>query len=224
MRDAVRTLFWLWCLTSTVILLIRTSNRRKGATATPVDGKLTRRDSLLGKSLAPTSPMADADRLLAGEVLPAPAAPAMPSVLAAMASAEPDDRGAPAVSPPRPAPSGVDRPPAATIAEALHGVDWPCELTPLIDLSAQHLADRQVTFWTTSAGPDDVRRQLNDALAAQGYAVEPPTGATFHARRPGTTVGVRLHAEAGRAEHDGAKLFASLPAHAVVVVFMLTPA
>lgn len=223
MSDAVRTVFWLWCLASTVILLLRTSNKRKGATATPVDGKLSSWDSLLGKALAPTGPATDADRLLDGDNAPPIPVPTPSS--AAEPPAPPGPSTSAGAEPPRrpAAADGVDLPPAATIAEALSGVDWPCGLTPLIDLSAQHLADRQVTFWTPSAGADDVRRLLCDALEAQGYAVDSPTSTTLLARRPGTTITVRLHGEAGRAEHDGAKLFTSLPAHAVVVVFALTP-
>lgn len=111
--------------------------------------------------------------------------------------------------------------PARTIADAVAGLDWPCGLTPVIDLSSQHLADREVAFWTTDASPEEVGARLGDALESLGYSLSSTTDTRVVARRPGAELDVRLHPAAGKAERAGQPQFPSLPAQAVVVVLTL---
>jgi hypothetical protein len=238
-----RLLFWIWFIASIGVLVVRTSNKRSGAVAQPVNGQLTLLDSLLGKKL-PESGGADSTSLgrspttsaLLGldptaSVPPASRPPATPaSPLAegsrpAEGATRPGDGGARqglfANGDAEPGPSAAPGPQVATVAEALHGMSWPCGLTPVIDLAAQHAADRQVTFWTADAGAGEVGRRLGDALEGQGYALRSTSDTVVEARRDGAALEVRLHPEAGKAERNGAPAYPSLPPRAVVAVFTL---
>lgn len=241
----LRLLFWAWFVVSIGLLVVRASNKRSGAVAEPVDGQLTLLDSLLGKQLPESGPAGatPVDRATTAPALldldrsgPAPAAPGAPIPSSPRAPTAPGDGAAtPGDGGPRrglfasgdtasgsgPATAPVSR--VATVAEALHGIHWPCGLTPVIDLAAQHAADRQVSFWTSDAGAGEVGRRLGDALEAQGYTLRSTSDTVVEARRDGATLEVRLHPEAGTAERSGVPAYPSLPPRAVVAVFTLVP-
>ena len=247
MAGVFRALFWLWLIGSVVILVLRVSNKRSGATAATVDGSVSWFDSLLGKTAPDASGSAGAASTAAtGLRIPPALDPSPPPGASAPSTLDrpvirADDATSgpvaptPAREPSAPASPGGARqglfapggdqpiPPARTVAEALAGIEWPCGLTPVIDLATRHSTDREVAFSTTEATAAEVGARLGDALEALGYGLTSLDDTTVEADRPGTTVRVRLHPTAGTAERAGVPLFPTLAASAVVAVFTLVP-
>lgn len=225
----IRLAFWLWFIISIGILVLRIVNKRAGATATPIDGRLSTWDSLLGKQLPGDAPLASPSDPLRSTAPPDGGVLAMPGA--------PDAAHAPAHGGAADARQGLfasddDHPPAdppptapqvGTVAEALRSLEWPCGLTPVVDLSSTYAADRQVTFSTTDAAAPEVGRRLGDALEARGYVLHSTSDTTVEARRDDAMLEVRIHPAAGRAERHGVPAYPSLPPHAVVVEFTLHP-
>lgn len=222
----IRVVFWLWFVVSIGILVLRVVNKRAGTEATPVDGRLSTWDSLLGKQLPGEEPLPSSTGLLG--TAPPPAAGTTTGSDAASAershsSTTPrhglfaSDDEHPADQDPAPAPQ------VGSVAEALRSVEWPCGLTPVVDLSAGYAADRQVAFSTTEAAAAEVGRRLGDALEARGYVLHSTSDTTVDARRADAVLEVRIHPEAARAERHGVPAYPSLPPLAVVVEFTLHP-
>jgi hypothetical protein len=232
MRGLVTAVFYIWLVGSVIgLVLYRRHKASAASAATPsTDGGGpvgAARVAVPPPGAAPaTPPPADPGRLDRG-----PAAPAPHTTLpGATGSAGPVDPGPPpagagpgsgAVSSARRGlfAADPDAPtPAATIAEALRDVDWPCGLTPVVVLDDLHQADRRVVFSTTEAAAPVVGARVGDALEAAGFEITSLDDANALARRPGATVAMCLHPSAAAATREGRPLFPTLPPDGVVLV------
>jgi len=226
MRDVIQLLFWLWVLVSVFLLVRRQVDKRSAGNAEPDLAPIP--DDIVA-TLPPTSGMVpdDVGPLLTGGASP----PAMPMDVPPVntATTSPSDSVDSAPDANRHglfAPGPVEDAPAqtaavtsvATVADALRGVDWPCGLTPVIDVDAMYVLDKQVTVSTTEATALEVGRRFGDALEAIGYSLQSQTDTVAKATRPDAILEIRIHPKAALAQRAGVKLYPTLPADAVVVV------
>ncbi len=95
---------------------------------------------------------------------------------------------APAPPPPRPAGSG-----ATTVAEALAGIEVPCDLVPLVAADNPVIDPMRVPFMTRGVAPTAVAIALRDALVGGGYEFQSTGPMTAIASRGHTTLSVQVH-------------------------------
>ena len=215
MADLVRVVFWLWVVISLGVLAYRFQRRRaERASGGSSSGSGSGTGSRSG------SPGASAASVTTSPPVAAPPSTA-PMGAPRATSPEPDPRPAPADDP------GGRRglfapesrgPQVATIAEALAGISLPCGLTPIVDSSSLHLADKRVVFSTAEAPAPEVGARFGDALEALGFDLRSVSDAVAMATRPDATVELRLHPRAGATGTEGRPLFPTLPEDAVVLV------
>lgn len=107
--------------------------------------------------------------------------------------------------------------PRATIAELLTGMDWPCELAPVIDTAATDL-DRRVVFSTTARPAEVVLPALREGLEAIGYELVERDQWRFTGIGDRGRLGIVVHPDANAvAGQGGAPLSATMPPGSVAV-------
>ena len=112
-----------------------------------------------------------------------------------------------------------DAPLARTLADALAGIQMPCELAPLV--SGDRIDPRNMLFATGGYPPEVVGTSVADELERLGYSFSPIDDQTLHARRGGTLVEVKVHPDKVRAAEALASRAATAAEDAVIVEFQL---
>lgn len=235
-------LFWLWFLTSVVILVRRSIRRRRERRA--------RRDAMLvalhdegvaeptvepADSAAPAiepTPVAAAPRPPAPTRAPAPA----PTPVAADAAPAPTPvaaatpaTAAPAAAAPAPASvATIARAAAApvTVAQVIAGIEMPCGLVPLT-LSEHDLRyDRgqRAHFVTTLVPETVVAASLAEELERIGLTVKPIGETAAIAQRGRLAVELRISTVGALIDGVASVEFRSAPPNSVVVEFDVVPA
>ncbi|WP_208027802.1 hypothetical protein [Rhabdothermincola sediminis] len=232
MREVLVVVFWLWLLTSLTVYAYRIFRRLTGGkpaaerpatpVATPAPGAPLEPGSTL-PPLISSSPVTD-DRAAGPEpgggklVPPAPAAPGPGP---AASSPEPGTAGVLGRAPSTGrsglfAPSTdatVDEPAAATgasitVAEAVRGIQMPCDLAPLVG-SSPAVDPHRVVFSTTTATAERVGGALADELERLGFSLRSVADNQAVATKPGAAVTVTIHTDLSA--------FPTAPAGSVVV-------
>jgi hypothetical protein len=232
-REVLVVVFWLWLLTSLTVYayrIFRRLTRGKPAAerpATPVAAPAPGAPLEPGSTLPPliSSPPVTDDRAAGpepsgGKLIPP--APAAPGPGPAASSPEPGTAGvaAPAPSTGRRglfAPSTdatVAEPVAAmgasiTVAEAVRGIQMPCDLAPLVGSSPAAVDPHRVVFSTTTATAERVGGALADELERLGFSLRSVADNQAVATKPGAAVTVTIHTDLSA--------FPTAPAGSVVV-------
>lgn len=121
---------------------------------------------------------------------------------------------------PEPAPVVTAPPPRArSLAEALEGIEMPCDLAPLIGNG--EIDPRSVSFFTTDTDPATVGEALADELERLGYDIEPLDDRSIRANRGNEVVRAALVSVALAGEMVMADRHPSAPADALVVELTL---
>ncbi|MCU0272854.1 MAG: hypothetical protein MUE34_06460 [Acidimicrobiales bacterium] len=200
-------LFWVWLVVSTAIFVRR---RLRAATL---------RRQARAAALAPVVAAASAP-------IPAPPASAAPPPAAAAAPAASDPAvSAPAASAPAasaPAPSVSSGLPTIaeirsmqqqTVLTMLGGVQFPCDLYPVVAETGDLTVARRVVAATTGYGAAEVATALADELERLGFEVRGVSSHQAIATGPRGALHLTVHAANAP--------FASVPDHAVVVEIAL---
>lgn len=122
--------------------------------------------------------------------------------------------------PPRPpavvGPSGLRS--SLSIADALSGIQMPCDLAPLTlgsaDLDATH-----IDFVTSGVGAAEVTAQLDAELARLGYAIDDLGGGERLSTRDDVVVRVRVHDRPAVSVAADGRGFPTAPPDSIVVEF-----
>ena len=234
-------LFWLWFLTSVVILVRRSIRRRRE--------RRVRRDAMLvalhDEGVA--EPTVDHDVDVAPEVEPipvaatptppaptrAPAPPPAPTTAAAPtpAPAAPKATPAAAVASPAPAPASVAthaRAAAApvTVAQVIAGIEMPCGLVPLTlsDHDMRYDRGQRAHFVTTLVPATVVTTSLAEELERIGLTVTPMGETAAIAQRGRLAVEMRISTVGALIDGVASVEFRSAPPNSVVVEFDVVPA
>lgn len=237
--------FWLWLTVSLVVLAKRRWNRRYAAATTESEG-LQAADRVLvggspsspiasvpggsdaaGSSAPLAAPLGDDDPPADGDDGPRPDGPPdaralvrdMVDVINTEGSAvdRPDDaaRGAP----PPLAPMPVTR--TGGIAEALQGIQMPCDLAPLT-LDVNDLDPVFADLVTTGVDPAAVTTEIGTELTRLGYEVTELGPGEQLATRDGTEVHVKVHDRPAFSVGSQGQTFTTAPPDSIVVEFVLT--
>ncbi|MCC5953074.1 MAG: hypothetical protein JJU45_13365 [Acidimicrobiia bacterium] len=106
---------------------------------------------------------------------------------------------------------------SASVVDALQGVSWPCDLTPLVDMNAPSLATRRATFTTGSADGPTVGAAVAAALRKAGFIVWSPSAGTLMADRAPDRVELVLYPRAALAAIAGQRRFPDVPTNNVLI-------
>jgi len=202
----ITILFYLWFLTSVVILVGRSIRRRRA--------RRQRRDGLHVAVHHPPafepSP-ADAPRLQ-------PTASPAPTVTAAPTAASPTSSNVATIA--RAAATPV------TVAQVLAGIEMPCGLVPLTlsDHDVRYDRGQRAHFFTTLAPAEVVRTKLTEELERIGLAVSPLSDAAAVAKRGQLAVEMRISTVGALIDGVASAAFRSAPPNSVVVEFDAVPA
>jgi hypothetical protein len=192
MPPVLAVLFWTWLVVSVVIIVRRRVTKRASA-RTDVDPELGSPPDLdvtdaaePAREPAPIEAMAHAtagaDPTIAfGASAPPPTFDAEASVAS---TPPPGFEGPEAQETGRPLPRSA---PAAGVADALAGIQMPCDLVPLV---LDRLASDRITLSTTGYPAEAVGTALADEVERLGYALRPMSDHELLATRGAT--GLRL--------------------------------
>lgn len=106
--------------------------------------------------------------------------------------------------------------PRVTVAEALSGIDWPCDLAPLVTGAPDPY---RVAFVTRGVPAEEVGAALGDELERLGFTLASVNDTTAKATRDGTEVQVVIHPDGSRVLRGGERAFPTANAASVVVEF-----
>ncbi len=135
--------------------------------------------------------------------------PAGPSGGVALAVAGPPAGAGPAAAP---ADGRSD-----VLPELAAGVQWPCDLTPLVDVAARPGATERAVFVTTTAPGEVVRRELEASFEAAGGHISWYDGDIGLIRRHGVEANVQVHLTPQSAAVDASAAFPTAPEASIVV-------
>jgi hypothetical protein len=192
MPPVLAVLFWAWLLVSVVIFVRRRATKRAAA-RTDVDQEVGAPADLdVTDAAEPASEPAPIEAMAHATAGADPTVPFLPSVPtptldpgATMAPTPPPGFQAPeAQVTDRPAPRSA---PAAGVADALVGIQMPCDLVPLV---LDRLASDRITLSTTGYPAEAVGTALADEVERLGYDLRPMSDHELLATRGAT--GLRL--------------------------------
>jgi hypothetical protein len=217
-------LFWIWVITSAVILIYRVVRRRSQA-RTPED--LPVPDPAVPLTAGSTGRSSDPITPVAGPPDRTPLLDAPPASASDPASEPTDDldsgrsgffatRPSSSITTDATAATGAARP---TVAEALEGIVMPCGLTPVVDGSSAHPNPYRVAFLTTDADGPTVGAAIGDELERLGYVLTTPAATELLARRSGAELRVILYPTPSRATRGLERVFPVVPDKSVGLEF-----
>jgi hypothetical protein len=192
MPPVLAVLFWAWLLVS-VVIIVRRRVTKRAAARTDVDQERGAPADLDVADAAEPAPDAAPIEALAHATASAdPAAPFMPSVPTSAIDAGASMAPTPSPGFDVPEAGATDRPvprsaPAAGVADALAGIQMPCDLVPLV---LDRLASDRITLSTTGYPAEAVGTALADEVERLGYALRPMSDHELLATRGST--GLRL--------------------------------
>ncbi len=192
MPPVLAVLFWAWLLVS-VVIIVRRRVTKRAAARTDVDQDLGAPADLDVTDAAEPAPEAAPIEALAHASAGAdPTVPFMPSVPTSTFAAEASMAPTPSPDFDAPEAGATDRPvprsaPAAGVADALAGIQMPCDLVPLV---LDRLANDRITLSTTGYPAEAVGTALADEVERLGYALRPMSDHELLATRGST--GLRL--------------------------------
>jgi len=121
---------------------------------------------------------------------------------------------------PPPRPSADVGPPALrsslSIADALSGIEMPCDLAPLT-LGSADLDATRIDFVTSGVGAAEVTAQLDAELARLGYAIDDLGGGERLSTRDDVVVRVRVHDRPAVSVAADGRGFPTAPPDSIVV-------
>jgi hypothetical protein len=214
-------LFWLWFLTSVVILVRRSIRRRRE--------RRIRRDATrvaLHDDAATDSEAELPEAIEAPVIAPAPvAAPPAPTraapAPATVAAAAPATGESPANV------ATMARAAAApvTVAQVIAGIEMPCGLVPLTlsDHDMRYDRGQRAHFVTTLVPADAVMANLGEELERIGLTVTPIGDTAAIAKRGRLAVELRVSTVGALVDGVASVEFRSAPANSVVVDFDVVP-
>ncbi len=112
-----------------------------------------------------------------------------------------------------------DTPAARSLADALSGIQMPCDLAPL--MTTDRINPRNMLFSTSGYPPEVVGRSVADELERLGFSFVPIDERALHAHRGSTALEVRVHPDKEKAAAALAGRAGSAAEDAVIVEFQL---
>ena len=218
----IAILFWLWFLTSVVVLVRRSIRRRRERRA--------RRDAmktaLHEAALPETDEPATAETPLAAEPTPpeptrappAPPAPVSAPVGVTVAANSPAPSSVATIAQAAAAP--------VTVAQVIAGIEMPCGLVPLTlsDHDMRYDRGQRAHFFTTQAPAEVVTACLAEELDRIGLTVTPMSDKAAVAKRGRLAVEFRISTVGALVDGVASVEFRSAPPNSVVVEFDVVPA
>jgi hypothetical protein len=118
-------------------------------------------------------------------------------------------------SEPRPTPARSEA--RRTVAELLHGITMPCELSPVV--TTDRIDPYRVVFSTTSAPAEVVGASVGDELERLGFALTSIADNRLLASMDGEDLTVTLHADPSTVTIGETAAYPTMPSGSVVVEF-----